>query len=860
MAGRGEGRDGAVERLFHELVGLRVDERRVRLDTARPEVAAEVRALLASHDAAPGFLAEPAFAALLRDPPANRARGRRIGPYRILGTLGRGGMATVFEAVREHPRRRVALKLLNHSDFASSKQLARFEREADTLARLQHPGIATLYEMGCSDEGIPYIAMELVRGPTLDVYLRNERTSTDEFLDLFGQVCEAVGYANRCGIIHRDLKPGNVVVEEREGRLHAKVLDLGLARIVKEADEPGSLTASGAVVGTLSYSAPEQVSGDLGSVDARSDVYSLGVILYEGLTGALPYDANGQSILQNIHVVCEVAPRRPSSIDRRLRGDLELVVLKALEKDPALRYESAEALWEDVRRFLDGRPILARPPSAVYQLKRLVGRHRLACAMTFLLFFIVTSAAVTSWLMYLDARRAERQAADEAWAANEVNDFLRRTLSQTDPTVVGVESLGVRDLLDRTAERIDRELRRNTRVAAELRGTIGEAYAGLGDFALAEVHLRRALTTLRAVLSADDPELTDAQLRLGTVLLQRGDARGACRQLEEARRILDALPPSERQVVVLANLAAAVRVEGSSPRRFADGEAVLREALGVLDRLEAAAASRHRPRILCDLANLFSEQGRAREAEDLFHEALEQHPRGSVEAELAYATCLNDFAVSLGRLRRGDEAEARYREALGVLESLLGERHPRVAAVCDNLGDQLVRNGQAEAGETYLRRALAVRRELLRPGHPDVAVTLNHLGHALNALGRVQDARDAFEEALALNRERFGEASTEVANGEANLATLALATGDGRGAESYASLALEHYRSSLPPGHWRIGACGDLLGRALLAQGREVEAERRFRDALEIVQTARGEDDPISLRIQKTLAGLSADR
>lgn len=345
---------------------------------------------------------------LLRRDAASLAPGDRLGEYRILRAFGQGGMGSVYEAEQDRPSRRVALKLIRPGYF-SSAALRRFELEAEALGRLQHPGIAQIYEAGVTDmrgTSQPYIAMEFIVGRPLDEYAKTTNLDLRTKLELFARICDAVQHAHQRGVIHRDLKPGNILVDETG---QPKVVDFGLARVVGVDSQLTAHTEAGAVIGTLRYMSPEQAAGDVDAMDTRTDVYSLGLILYELLSGRPPYEIAGRALHEAVRVIREDEPARLSSANRSYGGDLEVIAAKALEKEKERRYVAAADVAADIRRFLRDEPVLAQPPSVAYQLRKFAKRHRgFVISAALVLISLITGLGISLW----QAVRAERAEAD----------------------------------------------------------------------------------------------------------------------------------------------------------------------------------------------------------------------------------------------------------------------------------------------------------------------------------------------------------------------------------------------------------------------------------------------------------------
>jgi tetratricopeptide (TPR) repeat protein len=444
----------------------------------------------------------------------------------------------VYEAEQDQPRRAVALKVIRPG-FATAETLRRFQHESEALGRLQHSGIAQIYEAGTADTDFgpqPYFAMELIYGRPLHEYA--EGLNSREKLELMARICDAVEHAHQRGVIHRDLKPGNILVDQTG---QPKILDFGVARVTDSDARLTRQTDLGQLVGTLAYMSPEQVSSDPGALDTRSDVYALGVILYELLAGNLPYNLHQKPLLA-VQIIREKEPAHLSSIARSYRGDIETIVAKALEKDKSRRYGSAAELAADIRRYLADEPITARPASASYQLVKFARRHKALAAGAGAVFVVLLAGVVASTGEALRARRAEQ-------TAEAINDFLRNDLlaqagasNQATPITKPDPDLKVRTALDRAGARIAVKFDRQPEVEAALRETIGETYMDLGLYPQARKQLERAMELQRRALGPDDPKTLRTLDHLGQTALLQGEyneAEALYRQtLEGERRVL----------------------------------------------------------------------------------------------------------------------------------------------------------------------------------------------------------------------------------------------------------------------------------------------------------------------------------
>jgi len=459
---------------------------------------ARIEALIALDDKAASFLETPDLQATI-EPTTDAHAPARIGRYEVLGIIASGGMGTVYEAVQDHPHRLVAIKVLRRG-AASSKAMKRFRYEAEILGRLRHANIAQVYDAGSFDDGQgaqPYFAMELVKGRSLIEYVQTNGLEIRPRLELFAKVCDAVQYAHHKGVIHRDLKPDNILVDDFG---EPKILDFGIARATDSDLQITTLrTDIGQLIGTIPYMSPEQVTGDPQELDMRSDVYSLGVVLYELMCGRLPHDLKDRSIPEAIRIIREVDPTPLSSINRVYRGDVETIVAKALAKEKTRRYQSAAELATDVRHYLNDEPIEARPASTFYQLRKFTRRNRALVGGVVVAFAALLLGTVAATWQAVVANRSETQAVMQAEIAEAVNDFLNQDLlAAAVPSVElgkGIDVL-MRDVLDAAAKRIEDasgvggRFQDKPLVEASIRQTLGVTYRRLGEFAAATGHKR----------------------------------------------------------------------------------------------------------------------------------------------------------------------------------------------------------------------------------------------------------------------------------------------------------------------------------------------------------------------------------
>ncbi|MDP6582150.1 MAG: serine/threonine-protein kinase, partial [Vicinamibacterales bacterium] len=664
-------------------------------------------------------------------------------------------------------------------------------------------------------------------------------TRSDQAQALLARVCDAVHHAHQRGVIHRDLKPGNILVDAAG---QPKILDFGIARVTDSDIQATMQTDVGQLLGTLPYMSPEQVEADVLDLDTRSDVYALGVVLYQLLADRLPYEVSGRPVTEAARVITEEEPAALRTLNRSLDRDIELVVRKALEKERTRRYQSAAELAADIRRYLANEPIEARAPTTAYQLHQFARRHRaiVGGVAATVLALLVGLAATGYWMFEARAERdraaAERDRAEgEATKATAINDFLQNTLSSANPYEGSGREVTVFAALGSAVDTIDDAFADQPEISAAVEDTIGRTYRDLGEYDRAEPLLRSALETRQQILGADDPDVAQSLNALGELLLYQGDYEAAeplWREALDLRRTLfgDTHPDVAE---MLSNLAIVHQIRGDYAAAEAmnrDALAVLREALG--DEHEDVATS------LNNLANVLAAQGDYEAVAPLHREALAIRRAVLADDHPDLSLSLLNLATALTELGDYAEAESLYREAVATYRTSLGEQHPRVAAALNNLAAMLLNRGDYDEAEALQRDALAMQRAVLGEMHGDVAVSLSNLGTLFRLKGDLDAAEPFHRDALAIRRTVLGEQHPDVAGNLNDLAALLRDKGDYAAAVPLHRDALDIFRRSYGADHWLVGRVQRDLGWTLTGLGRYEEAEDVLLASQQLLQGA----------------------
>jgi eukaryotic-like serine/threonine-protein kinase len=740
------------------------------------------------------------------------APGTVIGPYHLIHPIGQGGMGEVWLAEQKQPvRRRVAIKLIK-AGMDTREVVARFESERRALALMEHPNIAKVFEAGATPQGRPYFVMEYVTGIPITEYCDKHRMTLRERLELFVQVCEGVQHAHQKAIIHRDLKPTNILVGEVGGKPVPRIIDFGVAKATSQPLTADTLfTRAGAIVGTPGYMSPEQADSTGVDVDTRTDVYSLGVVLYELLVGALPLEFHKLNFDETLRRLREEEAPRPSTklrtlgeqsgitaekrgsdpptLARQLRGDLDAIALKALEKERSRRYATPSELAADIGRYLRHEPVLAHPAGGAYRARKYIRRHRMGVAVAAGLVAVLVSFGVAQTLQLRRTMSERDRANRERDRATRVTAFMTGMFKVSDPSAARGNSITAREILDKASKEIDTGLSKDPELQAQMMQTMGDVYDNLGLYPQVQSLLTRAVDIRRRVLGPQNPDTLTSMSSLGRNLMKEGRYAEAEKldgeTLDIQRRVLGSEHPDT--LMSMDNLANALAGEG----RYAEAEKLDRETLDIQHRV-LGLEHPNTVRSTSNLAAILDYEGRYAEAEKLLRETLDIERRVLGPEHPNTLGSMVNLAGVLTDEGRYAEAEKLDREALDIQRRILGPEHPDTLRSKLYLASVLTREGRYAEAEKLLRETLDTQRRILGPEHPDTLSSMSNLAYALYYEGRYTEAEKLLRETLDIQRRVLGPERPDTAISTYQLACILARKGNGGQALSLLREAVDH--------------------------------------------------------------------
>jgi serine/threonine protein kinase/Tfp pilus assembly protein PilF len=823
----------------------------------------------------PAFWDEPVDSDALE--PAVGMEGQRLGPYRIERKLGTGGMGDVYLAERadDEYQQRVAIKLVRSGVYSPQVQ-SRLRMERQILARLQHPNIARLLDGGRAPDGTPYLVMEYVEGEPIDAYCDRHRLDLPARLALVRTVCAAVHYAHQNLIVHRDLKPNNILITP-DGV--PKLLDFGIAKLLdtRQSLHTLAVTHMDYRVMTPAHASPEQVRGD--TITTASDIYVLGVLMYELLTGRRPFQIVGSRIQELEKIICEQAPLAPSAmvaktlhespglahdiaacrsttparLERDLRGDLDNIVLMAMRKDPARRYESAEQLAADLERHAQGQPVIATRDTWRYRTRKFIRRHALAVSAAAM---GILTLAVFAVITLVQAQRIAKErdiAAAQQLRAEQVSSFLVELFELSDPSKSRGNQVTARELLDIGARRVSAGLEDQPETRATLLATIGRVYRSLGLYKDAIALQREALASRRKLFGPSHPEVAVAMAGLGDALREQGEFAEAEHYLTAALAMQrELLGPTAVEIApTLMSLGQLAQQRGSldAAKQFYEQGLDIYRHHRMLQRSEAAS-------IYNDLAGLSLQEGDYDGAAQLYKTALDIDRAALGQDHPQVAMHIQNLALTLHQQGRLDEAAPLYSQSVELLQRVLGEQHPHTLDALANFGNFLRRTGQLARAETILRDVLARNRAVRGDHHVYVGHDHVNLAHVLLDANRPAEAEREYRAGLEIYAQTLPEQHAYIAAALAGLGRAQLARGNARDAEATLRKAVTMGVATLPPDSSPLTLAKAALGLALLELGARIEAASLLRESYPILTRTQGNDSSQTQRVKQALDAL----
>jgi serine/threonine-protein kinase len=784
--------------------------------------------------------------------------GSTIDSYEVIKLIGHGGMGSVFLAKRADNtyEQKVAFKVLRRGLHTPSN-VARFKRARQILAKLNHPNIAQLLDGGLTPEGLPYLVMEYVEGKSLYEYCNQHSFSIEERVQLLQSICRAVQHAHKNAIIHRDLKPSNILVTE-EGEV--KILDFGIAKLLEPEDpeQPLYQTQTGARLLTFSYASPEQIEN--GPITTATDIYTLGIVFHELLCGAHPFDLEGKKLTEIENIIRTKSPStprmrflqlpegirqkearyrqaNPTSLSQTLKGDLDAIVQKTLRKEPEERYDSIEQFLEDLRRYNQSRPIIARKDTLRYKAKKFIKRHQsgLAATMGFI-FLIVSFAGIYTWRITQERNRARLQAEK----AEETSEFLVNLFSANNPAETHGETVPVKSILEEGLNQID-QLGEQPEVQSQMLHTMGKVYTNLGEYDRAEMLLERALGIQTKINGELNAEVASIYNDLGGLHQKAQEAQQAephyAKALDIRKKVLG--PNDIQYAETLSDLGALMRYK----ENLDSAEVLYNKALEIRQNNLAP----NHPDIANSLNNLGvleKSKGNLETARQFYQEALKirQNHFGNVHPKVANVK--NNLAVLYRTMGEFDLAETYYTETLEIRKKVYGQNHPLTAQSLNNFAGFLVDQGNYDQAETYYRKALKVRKNLLGPTHIQTGTAYNNLANALFEKVQLDSAEHAYRNAIDIYGSSLGESHRYVGIVKSNLAKTLTAKNNLEAADKVFKEALSIMRNSYDSENINFANLYSHRAKLELKRKEISQAKDLLEDALDIRKELQGIEHP----------------